>query len=57
MFLLRCLDINVGIVMFHKVTAFGILVEEKYLEAQKLSLSLYVFAKCCRNQCFKIVCV
>ena len=57
MFLLRYFDINVTIVMFHRATAFGILMEEEYLEAQKLSVSLYVFAELSKNQCFRIMCV
>lgn len=43
--------------MFHRATAFGILMEEEYLETQKVSVNLYVFAECCKNQCFRIMSV
>lgn len=35
MFFLKYLDVNVKIVMFYRATAFFILMEEEYLEAQK----------------------
>lgn len=57
MFFLRYFDINVRIVMFHRARTFGIYMEEEHLEAQKLSVSLYVFDECCKNQCFRIMCV